>query len=300
MGAFEEYRFVAKNPPVLVEDSGGRPDFFFGPLFPERVRTQIMSVLRATVGQGLMAGGAWRAIVRRFDYEMGTSNLGRGGGFAESAVENFMRVSDGIEVLDLVALALLWAKGNKAFDTPAADVVWQRSLSPQQGIDDVNRFFREANVPYQFEHDAWVHVASGFAHAEIVRPALDALARPGFEGALAEFQTALGHARDRHDKEAVTEATKAVESTMKCICAARGWTYPENATAKTLFDVVAANGLVPAWMEGAIIPVVIIRNKKSAHGQGPKHQQLPPYAADLAVNLAASSVLALMVAHDTL
>ena len=292
MGSFQDYRLIAKNPPHA--DTG--PWKKRSEVFPERVGRQVLYVLEATLGSGDFADYAWRAIVGRYDYEMGTSNLGQGEGIpAGSAVEDAIGSGGGLGALDVIALALLWAKDKDTYRSVAAYP--ETSLTPQRGVDEVNRFFREADVPYQFEQDVWVHVASGYVHAEIVRPALDVLGRPGFEGALVEFKSALGHARDRQDKAAVTEATKAVESTMKCICTARGWIYPENTTAKPLFDLLAQNGLVPAWMEHAIIPVATMRNKKSAHGQGPTREALPPYAADLAVNLAASSILALMAAH---
>lgn len=44
------------------------------------------------------------------------------------------------------------------------------------------------------------------------------------------------------DEEA---ATKALESTVKCICAERGWTHPRTATASTLLDVLVNNGFMP-------------------------------------------------------
>lgn len=98
-----------------------------------------------------------------------------------------------------------------------------------------------------------MRVPSGYVHKEIVRPALDALDRPGFEGALDEFKTALVHARDGKTKEAATEATKALESTMKCICTARGLAYPAGATAKPLFDLLADKDLIPPWMESGLM-----------------------------------------------
>ncbi len=105
-------------------------------------------------------------------------------------------------------------------------------------------------MPYQFEHGQWVHVESDYIHKEVGRPVLDALARPGFEDAFQEFEQALEHARSGNTKEAATEATKALMSTIKCICAARGWTYPPNATAKPLFDVLVARGFAESWMDG--------------------------------------------------
>jgi hypothetical protein len=71
------------------------------------------------------------------------------------------------------------------------------------------------------------------------------LSRPGFEGALEEFTKALSHARDGNTNEAATEATKAIESTMKYICDVRGWKYARDGTATTLFKVVTDQGPIP-------------------------------------------------------
>lgn len=133
---------------------------------------------------------------------------------------------------------------------------------------------------------------------EMVKPALGALARPGFSGALEEFRTSLDRSREGMTKEAALEATKALESTIKCICDVRGWPYPPHATAKPLFDVIIQHGLVPPWMERGLMEVATIRNSASAHGQGPEPRPLPAHIADLAVNLAAAHIVALLAAHN--
>ncbi len=51
------------------------------------------------------------------------------------------------------------------------------------------------------------------------------------------------------DGEAMVEALKAFESTMKAICDKNGWSYPGGATAKTLVKTVLDNGLVPKYIE---------------------------------------------------
>ncbi len=73
----------------------------------------------------------------------------------------------------------------------------------------------------------------------------------------------------------------------------------EGATASALFEVIASHGLVPQWSKNSFMGVVTIRNKTSAHGQGAQPKALPPYMADLAVNLAASYIVVLMAAHDS-
>jgi hypothetical protein len=247
---------------------------------------------------GPFADEFWTVVVERYDYEMGTSNLDVGSAPAELSVDYFIRHTDGVEALDLIALALLvaqWSESHVSFGHRGdAGVV----MAAKDSVQEVNRFLEEGRVPYQFEQTRWVHIPSGYVHQEMVRPALDALARDGFGGALEEFKRALDHARDGRTKEAATEATKALESTMKCICDARGWTYSEGITAQPLFRLLVDHGLIADWMESGFMAVVTIRNRRGAHGQGADSQPLAPYVANLAVNLAASYILVLVAAHD--
>jgi hypothetical protein len=297
MTSIRGYVFLAKNRTVSTSKPGERPTFP-GPLLSQQVRAQVLHVLWAAVGSGVYADQEWERIVNHYDYEMGTKNLGRNSR-AESAVEYFIEHTDGVEQLDLIALALLYAEQFAGERDVAERQLQGVSMRPATAIDEVNRFLQEGDVPYRFELGQWVYVPSGYVHKEIVRPALDALDRPGFEGALDEFRTALEHARDGKTKEAATEATKALESTMKCICVARGLAYPASATAKPLFDILADKDLIPTWMERGFMGPVDIRNKSSAHGQGVEPKPLPPHMAALAVNLAASYIVALIAAHDS-
>jgi hypothetical protein len=68
----------------------------------------------------------------------------------------------------------------------------------------------------------------------MVKPALALLNSAGFDGPADEFIRAFDHYRHGRNKEAVAEALKSFESTMKTICAARKWTPPPHATAKPL------------------------------------------------------------------
>jgi hypothetical protein len=297
---WQGYVFLAKNREVRKALPGERMVFPGGPLLPDQTRGQLLHVLKRALGVGPYADEFWRVVVDRYDYEMGTSNLDLGGQVpAEIGVDYFIRQPHGVEALDLVGLALLvtqWSEGHVSIGYRGdAGVV----MGPEDAVKEVNRFLEEGGrVPYQFERARWVHVPSGYVHQAMVRPALDALARDGFAGALEEFKRALDHARDGRTKEAATEATKALESTMKCICDARGWGYPKNITAQPLFTLLVDRGLIADWMESGFMGVVAIRNRRGAHGQGADSQPLAPYVADLAVNLAASYILALVAAHD--
>ncbi len=291
------YVFLGKNRPVVTHKRG-EPVSFPGPFLTEQLRTQLTHVILDAVGSGEFAQDGWGVVVDQYDREMGTTNLGADRrNPPQWAVQAFLAVTDEVTGLDLTALGLIVAEeiSNRmsSGDISLLDI----KISPTQAVESVNRFLREAGVRYQFEGYRWVDVSSGYVYDQVIRPALDALDRDGFAGALEEFKSALDHARAGRTKEAATEATKALESTIKCICNKRGWTYPDNATAKPLFGVMVAHGLLEAWMENGFMGVVTIRNKATAHGQGTEPRPLPRHVAELAINLAASHIIALMEAH---
>ena len=188
------YVFLAKNRRV-VPYKPGEP-FFSGPFLTKELRTQLTHVLLDAVGRGEYAQEAWAVVVDHYDREMGTTNLGVGRGYPpQVAVEGFLDVTDDVTDLDLTALGLILAEEiSNRLSAGDMGLLGVR-ISPAEAVDTVNRYLREANVRYQFEGYRWIDVSSGYVHEQVIRPALDALDRDGFAGALEEFKSALEHAR---------------------------------------------------------------------------------------------------------
>ena len=144
--------------------------------------------------------------------------------------------------------------------------------------------------------------------AEVVKPALGLLNSGGFDGPADEFIRAFEHYRHGSDKEAVVEALKAFESTMKAICTARNWPYPSNGTAKQLMEVLFDKGLIPSMLDSHFTNLRVamesglptLRNKTSGHGQGATPIQIPPHFAAYALHLAATNIVFLVEAHKAL
>src|SRR6266705_741429 len=211
------YVFLAKNRRVVKPKPGQM--FFPGPFLTKEVRTQLTHVLLDAVGSGEYAQEAWNLVVDHYDREMGTTNLGSDRRHPPQwAVEGFLAVTDDVTDLDLTALGLIVADEISNRLSSGDIGLLNVRISPVEAVESVNRFLREANVRYRFERYRWVDVSSGYVHEQVIRPALDALDRDGFAGALEEFKSALDHARAGRTKEAATDATKALESTIKCIC----------------------------------------------------------------------------------
>lgn len=168
--------------------------------------------------------------------------------------------------------------------------------------------FQEHGLGYQYVDGYLIRLDSQFAHAEIVKPALSLLNAARFDGPADEFIKAFDHHRHGRNKEAIAEALKSFESTMKAICAARGWSHPSNATAKPLLDILFKNGLIPADLESHFsglrsamesgLPT--LSNRTSRHGQGAVAIQVPSHYAGYALHLLASDIVFLVEAHKAL
>ena len=146
---------------------------------------------------------------------------------------------------------------------------------------------------------------SQFLHAQAIKPALALLHDSGFSGPADEFMRAFDHHRKGESKDAIADALKAFESTMKAICDARKWARPSNATAKPLMDILFLQGLVPAEMEshfGALRSAMesglpTLANRTSRHGQGAMPVEVPSHFAGYALHLVASNIVFLMECH---
>ena len=175
-------------------------------------------------------------------------------------------------------------------------------------IEELNHRFKEHAIGYQYLGGQLVRLDSQFAHAEIVKPALALLNATGFDGPADEFIRAFDHYRHGRNKEAVAEALKAFESTMKSICKARKWSHPPNATAQPLIKLLFEKGLIPAGLESHFAGLrsamesglPTISNRTSRHGQGHEPTTIPQHFAAYALHLAASNIVFLVEAHKAL
>jgi hypothetical protein len=170
---------------------------------------------------------------------------------------------------------------------------------------------REHGIGYEFVGSKIVRVDSKYVHAEAVKPALELLHGAGkaFAGPLQEFMVAHEHYRKGEDKDAITWALKAFESTLKAICTARSWTFDSHKdTANKLLDIVFANHLVPAYLQSQFTSmnsllasgVPTIRNKTSGHGQGAAPTVVPARMTRFALNLTATNIVFLIECHQAL
>ncbi|KAA5847292.1 hypothetical protein F2A37_03390 [Pseudomonas chlororaphis] len=177
--------------------------------------------------------------------------------------------------------------------------------NPDEHVDaciaELNERFKEAGLGYELIGSRIIRVDSQLIHSEIVKPAIGFLNAEGFEGARDEFFGAYEHYRHGNHEEALVDALKAFESTMKVILVANEKTYGAGDTASKLILACRDAGLMPAYNESQLSSLVnvltsgipTLRNKNGGHGQGEAVRTVEPEIVAYGLHLTASAIVML-------
>jgi hypothetical protein len=305
---------------------------------PKGFRNQVWHIWKNTIGTNLdeYEGGltrtVWYAIHDTMSRELGWLALGTEGNPRDNCFQ-FLIKGDTEQVLDIIEVSFHFIEryfgGYKGPKYMEADTGPSRPASPYAGvvrgcgrpdlpspsdmaIEELNHRFLENRLGYQYQNGVIMRIDSEYTHSEIVRPALRLLDESEFKPAQDEFLK--GHDDYRHGRceDAINEALKAFESTMKIICEKRGWKVVSKkrkkrtvseATASELIETCFAHHLIPAVLEKHFTSLasglLAVRNAYSAHGDGVETVEVPGYLAQYALNLAASDILLLVNAYKT-
>jgi hypothetical protein len=175
------------------------------------------------------------------------------------------------------------------------DAVRLAEFNDYKAIEEINRLFARRGIYFHFTdngHAEWQ--GDPGSYGAILQPALDALMDSRLMGARSEFDAAMGHLRmgtTKDEEDAVEEAGKAVESTMKVLLHERGVTLTGKETARPLFDLLSQNGKVVPEADNAVLAAARIRNAYGGHGAGSTPRRMPLGLAALAVRSAASAII---------
>lgn len=179
-------------------------------------------------------------------------------------------------------------------------------LTGEQAVKKLNRRFREYDLGYAFEVDRIVRVDSQFIHAQVVDPALRLLVDASFGGAQAQFLNAHTHFKQGRNDDAIMNAGRAFESTLKHICDEMEWEHSPTPQAKELIRVVSENGLFPSWHQtqlgalGTLLTALpTARNKEAGHARTTV-QEAPDDVAKLALHLCATNIVFAVEAYNRL
>lgn len=184
-------------------------------------------------------------------------------------VADFLLKEKNVErVLDLIELAtrtaVVTANKNK------------QNTKAQAFVDELNQRLRIAGLGYEFIGDELIRIDSTVLHQSAVKPALQLLGDPDYALADQEFRDAHKHYRAGDYDDCLVGCGRAFESVLKVICHKKGWQHKATDTAKTLIQVVVANGLLPSSSQAQLdnlrclleTTVPTPRNKLGGHGKG--------------------------------
>lgn len=291
--------------------AGGAPDVYSYDVIPKALRNQLVYILSDLLGS---YSGA--AIAKLFIYtdiatilarEWGVVRLVDSAGlmgYDQEVIKAIREVEDPDHVLDIIELAvqLVWEK----LDDDGLGKGQKKIDKFDQCIEELNFRFRESAVGYECSNRQMIRIDSQFIHSEVVKPAIFLLGAPGFEGAHDEFLTAHEHFRHKRYKEALNEALKSLESTIKVIVERRGW-ETKGDTANKLIRACMDNGLFPSYYEShlsaltnLILGVASVRNNEAGHGQGASVKEIDPHNVAYTLHMTASAIVLFVQSYQAL
>lgn len=176
-----------------------------------------------------------------------------------------------------------------------------------KAFEELNFRFNQHSLGYEFINDNLIVKTNQQIHREIVKPAIALLNNPEFAGAEQEYFEAFDCYKKGNNKDAITNANKAFESTMKSICDGMGYKYNASKdTAKNLIKILEDNNFYPAYLNSFITNIrttlesgaPTVRNKTSGHGQGASVVNLQDEYVEYAMNLVATNIVFLVKLYN--
>jgi hypothetical protein len=320
MPVFETYASRAAD-----AAKAGSSDVYTYDKLPPFLREQISQILTACIGPGWKvssdqfgssppnANKDWEAIAAVMRREVGSfvgSILPFDRRYAYGQCINYIKFGgdlDGIlslvEICGLMMIRLTESDpwGHRRADRGA-------TADPADGLVELNERFLRGGVGYQFENGQIVRVDSQYVHAEVVKEALRLLCEPEFEKANAEFLTAHRHLREGNLRDCNTAALRSMETVLKAICDARGWTRQTGDTVERLLAIVCGEGLFPDYLGGYFTNLIgamkagvpKVRDRQGGHGAAPGDDPVPDHIGAFALHLTAANIVLLVKAHQAL
>ena len=286
-----------------MKNASGEPEVYIYDTFPQAFRNQFFYVIEELFdyleNNGL--SGVWSFIHDSFARELGVKSLGYPGYSERNQIERFAEKAEDTDFLDF--LEYVFSRLSQTRDVSigyvSPDEVNKQITS---AFVEMNFRFKQHNLGYEFVKDVLIRKDNEHLHQNTVKPALRLLYENGFQGAEQEFLDAFEHRRKGENKDAILDALKAFESTMKAICDGMGYSYdPAKSTAKELIGILENNAFYPAYMNNHMTSLrtslesglPTMRNKNAGHGQGAAVVNVSDEFAEYALNLAATNIVLL-------
>lgn len=282
-------------------------DVYMYDSFPDEFRVQLSYMIQDLLGDVRTFHGqfqpkeAYTEIVRVLKKEYGQQTLCKvyqNDAFAE--LHTFLQQEPDVERC-LDAIELCYVLGDDMARSRSYVGRTNADAHVDECLTELNARFKEAGLGYELINGRIVRIDSQLLHAEVVKPAIGFLNAEGFEGARDEFFGAYEHYRHGNHKEALVDALKAFESTLKVILTANGKPYGAGDTARPLVLACSKEGLIPSYNEAHLTSLVgvltagvpTVRNRHGGHGQGAVVKTVEPEVVAYGLHLTASAIVML-------
>lgn len=300
-----------------------KPDVYQYDTLPDAFRKQVIYILLEVFGAyndrvrpGSLsepsANPRWQTLFSRYTKEIGAFQLVEGSrdNVYEQCI-HYLQIAPAEKALDFIVCAFQYIdqelRRDPEYSMPSMFSQSHKVTKIDEAIEELNQRFEEHHIGYQFKNGDLIKRTEEYIHEEIVVPGLALLSDPRFKGAQEEFLNAHRHFREQRYKEAVADALKAFESTMKTILDQLGWPYSKDKdTAKALLKILFEKHLIPSMLQNEFTQLhglletglLTVRNRTSGHGQGAEPVVLPKYVAEYALHLAAANIVFLVHAFE--
>lgn len=260
---------------------------------PEKLRIQILHIWDEVIGNNYKI---WNMINTILSKELGKISLDDINDNVYRKCKSFLLQSYWSYTLDIIELSFVIMEGLKG-------TYGYNNKEIDEAIEELNFRFKENKVGYEFNDGKIIRIDNQFIHNETILPTLKLLYDEKFQGANDEFLKAHEHLRNGKYKEAIAEALKSFESTMKIICEKKQYTYNKDKdTSSRLLEILFDNKLIPEYLKNHFTGIrttleaglPTLRNRTSGHGQGENIIEIPEYLASYAINLTATNIVFLI------
>lgn len=287
-----------------IKRESGEIDIYIYNSFPERFRTQFFYILDdwLTRSNGSWQPEIWNALAKGFAREVGLKFLGCPNTSSKQQVEDYINNASDADFLDFMDYSVAYAVEHEQFNA-LSYILNQISPDTALHLEELNYRFKQHGLGYEYVNAKLVRKDTEYIHMAAIKPALHLLFDTRFEGAESEFVMALEYLHEGKNKDAIHNALKSFESTMKAICDDMGFPYSkEKDCAKALITILEQNHFYPAYMSNHLSSLRVtlesglptVRNKASGHGQGKMEIEIPTEFAEYAINLAAVNIVFLV------
>lgn len=248
----------------------------------------------------------WDEVVNSLSREYGNFSLGRRNRNLQQLCEEYLKQTEDALALDIIELTFSLMDRKLSKLKQQERTRYGIRQTPEDAIIELNRKFQEHQIGYRFESGKILALHSEHIHLNITVPAIRLLNSEGFSGPEKEFLEAYEHYQYGRGAAAISEASNALESTIKAILHLKKMEYDQQWNANRLIQEFMKTGIIPVYQQefltkltGVLQGLPTIRNNESAHGDGSEPKKVQAHLVEYALDLAATAIKFLVTAYKS-